>query len=137
MQANYEKVKSLRQSWRGGIMRKLVFEAYEKGSTELCVPSRRYILLYRAVYNTEGKTEGDRGVTKRFAKVLNAIDALAITEESSIYLNPDGGDLVLEDAEFDLARAAWNEYRKLLPRAGAREISDMDDFIDNATEFRP
>lgn len=119
-------------------MRKLSFEAYVTDDKELVVSSRRYLLIYQAVYNPEVKIEGnDRAMTKRFGKLLDVVDSLAKRENTSVRLNPEGGEFILEDAEFDLLKGAWDLFRKVLPKSLAREITDLDDFIENAVEYRP
>lgn len=117
-------------------MRKLSFEPYIVGDSKLSISARRYLLLYQAVYNPNIKA-GDDKETRRFGKVLDLIDLLAEKNDDRVSMKSNGGEIIFEDAEYDLLKAAWIEFRKNLPRALAREISDLDDFVNNSQEFRP
>lgn len=133
--ARYKKQRKLR-----GCMRKLSFAPYEK--VEEGQPQPQVVttwgLLFQALNNNPRWSAGeDTQKIRATAKLLDKLDAVQVatlTPEGArqTRLKYEGGDVLLEDAEFAQLEDAWRAFRSQLPASLAREIVHVIDFLNKA-----
>lgn len=117
-------------------MKQLIFESYVEGETQ---PKsfKHWLYLWQAMNNPGWNFGGDRPKLKRMLKLLDAFDLIMVTtkvdETATRYkLKPEGGTLLLEDAEFDLLKEGWEQYSRGLPAGATRDIISLDEFLAEA-----
>lgn len=131
--ARYKKQRKLR-----GCMRKLTFQPYQKvegGKPPAIV--RIWALLYQAVRNPQWPAGDDVLKVRATAHLLDKLESVEVTEQNerqqdTTRLKYEGGDVLLEDAEFAQLESAWKAFRPQLPASVAREIVLVTDFLNSA-----
>ena len=122
-------------------MRKLVFEPYEDGDEE-AKSYKIYLMLFSALYNGNWKApQDDRTKIRAMAKLLDAFDSITVKVKKNAMevkvLDPKGGTLLLEDAEFDLFQESLRTLKPGIPMGWARDVVATEDFLDGAENVKP
>ena len=127
-------------------MRKLVFGAYEKPSTQgevlvkLPTVVRIWALLYQAVTRNSNWKSDNPVEYRASAKLLDKLDTLTVEEKDGTStrtrLKYEGGEVLLEDGEFARLESAWKTFRAVVDDSGAREKVMVDDFLASAPTRR-
>ncbi len=134
-----QRIQSFKLQWyRKGYMRVLSFDPYEhKDDSTEKVPDSLMIfgVLHQSITNPNARAGTDKASIRKVIKLMDAFESLTDlkfegTPKELRILCKSGGSMVLEDAEFELLKQCWDEYRATLPRAGARDIIKIEDFID-------
>ena len=114
-------------------MKTLTFKPYKEDEVR---PEsvKMWFLLWQAINNAQWSFGGDRAKLRRMMKLLDAYDKItetvALDGNSTRYnLKKAGGDLVLEDAEFELLKEGWDVFSRQMPGSAARDILQVDEFL--------
>lgn len=114
--------------------KKLTFAPYAKDDWR-AAPRRIFDILWGSVHNPNWRGSDDKD-QRAMVGLLNAIESVCDKESEpgadQFILKVDGASLVLQHAEFDLLKAAWNVYKPNLPNALARERLLVEDFLNGA-----
>lgn len=118
-------------------MVKLVFAQYDVTDPQSDSP-RVWVLLWQALYNPQWTLGPDKATIRRCLGLFEAVDKIVVRTKTDgdlserARLNPAGGELVLEGAEFELLQDAWNKFYPGLPRSLAREVWRVENFLATA-----
>ena len=130
-------------------MRQLVFAPYTPPADgEKIAPHVRvWALLFRAINNPGWKGGDDVLKLRATAKMIEKLETVQTTvfevpdgapegspKTENTRLSYDGGEVLLEDAEFARLEDAWKTYRPQLPGSLAVEAIRVIDFLDRAPE---
>jgi len=130
-------------------MRQLVFAPYTKPADGEKIPPhvRVWALLFQSVNNPGWKGGDDVLKVRATAKMIEKMEGVQTTvfeapdgvpegvtvqKVEKTRLKYEGGEVLLEDAEFARLEDAWKTYRPQLPGSLAVEVIRVIDFLDKA-----
>ena len=104
-------------------------------------PSGTIFSLLSMPFFTDGgpRIGADKERPKKLKKVRRALRALIqeeVGESSAVRrLSFEGGELVLEDEEFKVLSAVWDEFRATLPVGMNEDVVAVDEWLAGVAEF--
>jgi hypothetical protein len=139
-----ERAARLRHLWREGIMRRLTFPPVDLDPKR--VASRAWVLGWEAL---NAYAVGDNQQTRRLYKTMRELETIGLEEpvpgspgDTRWKLRDAGGDLLLEDAEYQLLKSAVQALRDRKDRWGNPVVTGMhtepllwlDELLEQAPE---
>lgn len=118
-------------------MVKLRFAPYEVSDSQ-ADSSQTWVLLWQALHNPQWTLGADKSGIRNTVGLFEAMHKLAVKTgtdgqmNNHARLNPGGGELVLQETEFELLQDAWNRFYPGLPRWLAGHALRVQTFLDVA-----
>lgn len=121
-------------------MKLLTFPGYTRGEKDEMgrpvVQSRAWYILMLAVSQAPSGPNAER--SNQVSKLYNAVRSIMKSEgtgdQAERFLNPNGGQFVLEDAEVKVLREIIDGFRANVTGGGADALVFLDELITHAPE---